>query len=72
MERTQAQALATAAASAPDTAKMPIRYAPSPEDLRGIPVAARGVGGASPGTTASAAIANADRDLERRAKVAWA
>lgn len=72
MERAQAKALAAAAVDAPDTAKMPARYSPSPEDLRGIPVAARGVAGASPGTTSATARANADRALERKAMATWA
>lgn len=53
MERSQAAALALAAREAEESAKrMPRRvYMQSPEDLRGIPAMAKGVGGVIKGTS---------------------
>lgn len=74
MERAQAAAVDRALADNPGGVhpRQPVAKA-EPGDLRGIPVLARGVGGAVRGSTAAAAIDRAHRDAERRkVMVAWA
>lgn len=67
MRRSQAEALAACVDGNP-AARGQRAVKPEPGDLRGIPVQARGVGGASPGSSPESVIERVAREQNRRAR----